>query len=116
MTWPSQRSGRKLRDAIRAKTGRKTGGGLEAIIARLNPIMRGWFGSFKHRHWTTFGTLDGWTRMRPRSILRWRRKGKRRGRGADHRRWPTADVVRHGLVTMQTARLHAVRALAVKSL
>ena len=113
--WPSKRSERQLRDAIRAKTGRQTGGSLEAIIARLNPIVRGWFGSFKHRHWTAFPSLDGWIRMRPRSILRWWRKGQGRGRGVDHQRWPTADVVRLGLVTMQTARLHAIRALAVQS-
>jgi RNA-directed DNA polymerase len=115
MRWPSKRSERKLRDAIRAKTGRKTGGSLDQLIAGLNPIVRGWFGYFKHSHWTTFGSLDGWIRMRLRSILRWRRKGKGRGRGADHQRWPNAYFVRHGLFTMQTARLQARRALAVQS-
>ena len=113
--WPSTRSERKLRDTIRAKTRRTTGGSLDQIIAGLNPVVRGWFGYFKHSHWTTFPTLDGWIRMRLRSILRWRRKGKGRGRGADHQRWPNAFFVRHGLFTMQTARLHAVRALAVQS-
>jgi RNA-directed DNA polymerase len=115
MKWPSKRSERKLRDAIRAKTRRMTGGSLDQIIAGLNPIVRGWFGYFKHSHWTTFGTLDSWIRMRLRSLLRWRRKGKGRGRGADHQRWPNAYFVRHGLFTMQTARLHAVRALAGQS-
>jgi RNA-directed DNA polymerase len=113
--WPSKRSERQLRDAIRAKTGRKVGGSVESIIAGLNPVVRGWFGYFKHSHWTTFGTLDGWIRMRLRSILRWRRKGKGRGRGADHQRWPNAYFVRHGLFTMQTARLQARRDLAVQS-
>ena len=110
--WPSTRSERQVRDAVRATTGRKAGGSVDPIIAALNPIVRGWFGDVTHRHWTTFGTLDGWIRMRLRSILRWRRKGNGRGRGADQQRWPTADFVRHGLVTMQTARLHARRALA----
>jgi RNA-directed DNA polymerase len=113
--WPSKRSERKLRDAIRAKTGRKTGGSVDHIIAGLNPIVRGWFGYFKHSHWTAFPSLDSWIRMRLRSILRWRRKGRGRGRGADHQRWPNAYFVRHGLFTMQTARLHAVRDLAVQS-
>jgi RNA-directed DNA polymerase len=113
--WPSKRSTRQLRDALRAKTGRQTGGSLEAIIAGLNPIVRGWFGYFKHSHWTAFPSLDSWIRMRLRSILRWRRKGKGRGRGVDHQRWPTAYFVKLGLFTMQTARLQAVRALAVQS-
>ncbi len=113
--WPSKRSERQLRDALRAKTGRQTGGSLEAIIAGLNPIVRGWFGYFKHSHWTAFPSLDSWIRMRLRSILRWRRKGKGRGRGVDHQRWPTAYFVKLGLFTMQTARLQAVRALAVQS-
>ena len=42
-----------------------------------------------------------------------RRVGKQRG--ADHQRWSDADVVRHGRLTMQTARLHAARALAARS-
>ncbi len=115
LRWPSKRSERQLRDAIRAKTGRKAGGSLARIIAELNPLVRGWFRYFKHSHWTTFGTLDGWIRMRLRSTLRWRRQGKGRGRGADHQRWPNAYFVRHGLFTMQTARLQAVRALAGQS-
>jgi len=113
--WPSKRSERQLRDAVRAKTGRKIGGSVDGIIAGINPIVRGWFGYFKHSHWTAFPRLDSWIRMRLRSILRWRRKGKGRGRGVDHQRWPNAYFVRHGLFTMQTARLHAVRALAVQS-
>lgn len=112
MRWPSKRSARKLRTAIRARTGRKVGGSLATIIAGLNPILRGWFEYFQHGHWTTFPTLDSWIRMRLRSILRWRSGRKGRGRGADHQRWPNAYFAAHGLFTMRTARLHAVRALA----
>lgn len=115
MRWPNKRSERTLRTAIRARTRRKRGGSLATIVADLNPILRGWFGYFKHGHWTTFGPLDRWVRMRLRSLLRWRRGGTGRGRGADHQRWPNAYFVRHGLFTMQTARQHAVRALAVQS-
>jgi len=115
MRWPSRRSERKLRDAIRARTRRNSGQSLTMIIAGLNPILRGWFAYFKHSHGTTFERLDRWLRMRLRSILRQRRGGHGRGRGADHQRWPNAYFVRHGLFTMQTARRQAVRALAVQS-
>ena len=44
-----------------------------AIIASLNPTLRGWFEYFKHCHRTTFPQLDDWIRMRLRSFLRKRR-------------------------------------------
>ena len=115
MKWPSRRSVGKFHDAIRAKTGRKVSGSLDSIIAEINPIIRGWFGYFKHSHRTTFSGLDGWVRMRLRSILRRRRKGRGRARNPDQQRWPTAHFVRLGLFTMQAARLQAIRALAVQS-
>ena len=113
--WPSRRSVGKFHDAIRAKTGRTVSGSLESIIGGINPIIRGWFGYFKHSHRTTFAGLDGWVRMRLRSILRKRRKGTGRARNADQQRWPNAAFVRLGLFTMQAARLQAIRALAVQS-
>ena len=51
------------------------GQSLQAIIQSLNPTLRGWFEYFKHSYKTTFSALDGWIRMRLRSILR-----KRSGR------------------------------------
>ncbi|MBG7606583.1 MAG: reverse transcriptase, partial [Verrucomicrobia bacterium] len=38
----------------------------------------GWYGYFKHADQHNLRSLDGWTRMRLRSILRKRRKGKGR--------------------------------------
>ncbi len=68
--WPSKRSERQLRDKVRAKTRRMTSGSLDEIVGRVNPIVRGWYGYFKHSHWTAFPRLDEWVRMRLRSILR----------------------------------------------
>ena len=90
MKWPRKKSEKKLKDKIRLVTRRANGCSLKAIIAELNPILRGWFGYFKHSHWNVFPSIDGWVRMRLRSILRKRRGGRGRGRGSDHKRWTNA--------------------------
>jgi len=104
MRWPRKKSLAKLKEGIRAKTKRCNGRSLEAIIADLNPQLRGWFAYFKHSHKTTFRPIDQWTRMRLRSILRRRAGRKGRGRGLDHRRWPNAYFANHGLYSLVTAR------------
>jgi RNA-directed DNA polymerase len=93
----------KFRDAIRAKTKRTSGASLFRIITTLNPILRGWFGYFKHSYKTTFPYVDGWIRMRLRSLLRKRLKRKGRGRGADHQRWPNAFFADQGLYSLKRA-------------
>src|SRR5260370_29068469 len=93
----------KLKDRIRAKTKRKTGGSLRAIIGSLNPTLGGWFEYFKHSYKTTFESVDGWVRMRLRSILRKRLGLKGRGRGADHHRWRNAFFAEHGLYSLKAA-------------
>jgi RNA-directed DNA polymerase len=101
--YPRAKSMMKLKDTIRAKTKRKTGGSLRAIIGSLNPTLRGWFEYFKHSYKTTFESVDGWVRMRLRSILRKRLGLKGRGRGADHYRWRNAFFAEHGLYSLKAA-------------
>lgn len=101
--YPRPKSMGKLRDRIREKTHRCNGFSLTDIIAQLNPILRGWFEYFKHSHYTVFPEVDGWVRMRLRSILRKRRKRKGRGRGADHQRWPNQYFADRGLLCLSTA-------------
>ena len=103
MRWPSARSVKHFREAIRIKTRRTNGQSLATIVAEVNPIVRGWFGYFKHSHRTTFRPLDQWVRMRLRSILRRRHGGAGRGRGRDHQRWPNAFFAEQGLFTMTAA-------------
>ena len=43
-----KKSLKAFKDKVRAKTGRSRGDSLERIIADLNPMLRGWFGYFKH--------------------------------------------------------------------
>jgi len=105
--WPRRKSERKFRDTIRAKTRRTHGQSLQATLVDLNRTLVGWFGYFQHSHKTTFATLDGWVRMRLRSILRRWRGGQGPGRGADHQRWPNAYFAERGLFSLVTAHASA---------
>jgi len=102
--WPRESSIAKLRDAIRAKTRRTNGHSLSYIIADVNRTLRGWFGYFQHSHWTSFKNLDGWTRMRLRSILRGRTGRTGRGYGCvDNRLWPNTFFAERRLFSLVTA-------------
>ena len=108
---PRAKSLKKLKDRVRAKTRRTRGESLATIIADVNTTVRGWFAYFQHSHPWTFTTLDGWIRMRLRSLLR-RRAGRRgRGRGCDHQRWPNAFFAEHGLFCLTAARTLACRSV-----
>lgn len=100
---PRSKSLQKLKDTIRRKTKRTRGQSLSAIISEVNRTLIGWFEYFKHSHRSTFGPLDGWIRMRLRSILRRRRGKSGRGHGLDHFRWPNAFFANHGLFFLTTA-------------
>jgi RNA-directed DNA polymerase len=101
--WPRKKSLQKLKDTIRAKTHRANGHSLQAIIADVNRTLRGWFAYFHDSYETTFGPLDGWVRMRLRSILRKRAGRKGRGRGRDHQRWPNKFFAQHGYFSLEAA-------------
>jgi RNA-directed DNA polymerase len=101
--YPRTKSLQKFKDTIRAKTKRTSGLCLRAITAQINPTLRGWFEYFKHSYRTTFPYLDGWIRMRLRSLLRKRQGKKGRGRGGDHVRWPNAFFAEQGLYSLKAA-------------
>ena len=101
--WPSDKSLKKFKDKVRAKTKRNNGHSLHEIVSELNPVLRGWFEYYKHCGEYTFVSLDRWIRMRLRSILRRRSGRKGRGRGRDHNRWPNAFFVGHGLFSLELA-------------
>ena len=94
----------RLKDSIRKRTRRTRGQSLARIVADLNPVLRGWFGYFKHAHPNTFVRMDKFVRRRLRAVLRKQRK--RPGFGAclaDHQRWPNAFFAQAGLFALQTA-------------
>jgi len=107
MRWPRRKSLDKFKNTVRELTPRKSGHSLPETISQLNRMLLGWFGYFKHSHYTTFGPLDGWLRMRLRSILRKRRGGRGRGRGWDHHRWPNAYFTRQGLYSLKQLHVEA---------
>jgi RNA-directed DNA polymerase len=77
---------------------------MEAIVADLNRTLPGWFGYFKHAKASQLRELDGWIRMRLRSILIKRRCLEGRGRGKDHQRWPNRYFKKLGLFCLLGAR------------
>lgn len=106
--WVRKKSLARLKDQIRAKTKRTRGDSLTRIVADLNPVLRGWFGYFKHAHPYTFPAVDGFVRRRLRALLR--KQERRPGFGrclADQKRWTNAFFARAGLFALYPAWLAA---------
>jgi len=103
--WPREKSQQRFKDAIRRQTGRSDGRSLEVIIQSVNRMVRGWGNYFRGGVRTVSQRLEGWLRMRLRSILRHREKRKGRGKGHDHQRYPNAHFIRAGLIFL-TAITH----------
>lgn len=102
---PRKKSLDRFRETIRGKTRRNSGTSLGRIIADVRKTARGWFEYFKHSTPGIFRELDGWTRMRLRSLLRRRLGKKGRGRGSDHQIWPNAFFAASGFFSMEEARV-----------
>jgi RNA-directed DNA polymerase len=95
----------KLKETIRAKTGRNRGDSLACVIADLNRTLRGWFGYFKHAHASVFAAIDAFIRRRLRAVLMKQRfKRSRVGRGRwFSRQWPNAFFANAGLFALDAA-------------
>lgn len=109
--WPRRKSLKKFKDSIRAKTKRNNGHSLSVIILNVSQSMRGWFQYFQHSRRHTFSPLDGWVRMRLRSILRRRLGGRGRGRGSDHQKWRNAFFAERGLYSLTAAHAQVCQSL-----
>jgi RNA-directed DNA polymerase len=99
--WVRKKSLKSLWDKVRSRTKRTMGDSMEYTIVSLNPILKGWFGYFKHAHRSVFKMTDGFIRRRLRAILR--RRERRTGHGnnlRDHTQWPNAYFADLGLFTM----------------
>ena len=100
--WPRKKSLQKLQDKLRPLTQRTNGRSLGDIIAKANPILRGWYGYFRDSHPTGLQGPDGWLRRRLRAMLRKREKRPGYGRSqADSRRWPNRWFASQGLFSLE---------------
>jgi RNA-directed DNA polymerase len=107
---PREKSLKKLKEVIHQKTRRTSGNSMAFIVNSLNQTLRGWFAYFQHiRPIWAFERLDGWLRMRLRSILRKRLGGRGRGRGTDHNKWTNRYFANLGLFSLVTARAKVVQ-------
>lgn len=100
--WPRKKSLQKLQDKLRPLTKRTSGKSLSEILAKVNPILRGWHGYFGDSHPGGLQGPDGWLRRRLRALLR--KREKRPGYGlseADSRRWPNRWFAAQGLFSLE---------------
>jgi len=100
--WPRKKSLKKLQEKLRPLTKRTNGRSLGQIIAKTNPILRGWHGYFRESHPSGLRGPDGWLRRRLRAMLR--KREKRPGYGlsqADSQRWPNRWFSAQGLWSLE---------------
>jgi RNA-directed DNA polymerase len=105
---PRPKSEAKLKDGVRKETKRCNGHAMEVIIRKINPKLKGWFAYFRQAHRNAHRSLDGWVRMRLRSIYRKRKRKRGRGRGIDHQLWPNRHFAELGLFSLEAAKLEAI--------
>jgi RNA-directed DNA polymerase len=69
--WPSQRAMKRVRDKIKAKTGRgRAGQDIREVIAELNPVLRGWGNYFRTGNAAKkFNQLDRYVVDRLRGLM-----------------------------------------------
>jgi RNA-directed DNA polymerase len=105
------RSVQKVKGRLKPMTKRANGKCLAAIIAGINPVLRGVFGYFQQASVVSLEMLDGWVRGRLRSILRHRCKRRGRASGQDHHRWNNHYFETHGLYSLVQAQVCAYSSL-----
>ena len=99
--WPREKSVTRFKEVLRERTQRTNGQSLPETIRGLNRRLRGWARYFAGGNGSLYTQLDGWLRMRLRSILRKREGRKGRGRGLDHNRYPNAYFAELGLISLK---------------
>jgi len=109
--WPSQRAMKRLRQRIKALTGRhRAGADIREVIADLNPILRGWAGYFRTGNAAgKFVQIDRYVERRLAGLMR-----KRYGRNLRPGHWQTWTrewLEGHGLIRLRGTVRYPVAAL-----
>jgi len=99
--WPSQRAMKRLREKVRARTGRNRAGvDIREVIADLNPLLRGWGNYFRTGNAAAkFGQADDYVVFRLRRLM-----VKKRGRNlhaGQARAWTEEWFNGHGLYRLR---------------
>lgn len=103
MKWPREKSLKKLKDQIRAKTRRMEGKSLTEIIGRVNTSLRGWHGYFSGSIPSAMARMDQFVRTRLRAILSYQKRKRRVvGKKVNHL-WPNAFFSKQGLFSLAEA-------------
>jgi len=102
LRFPRAKSNEKLQARLRELTPRKSGESLQCIIAKVNSVLQGWFGYFRHCHPSVFRPIDEHLRASLRRLLlkRHRRNPKRLTRQS---RWPIVFFAERGLYNLGAA-------------
>jgi len=106
--FPRKKSIKSFRAKVRDKTSRRSGKSLYAIIADLNPVLRGWQNYFAPSPAHVFRGVDEFVRRRLRAILAQRNGHYWWTTPANSKRWPISFFTERGLYSMlQAAKARA---------
>jgi RNA-directed DNA polymerase len=104
LKWPRKKSLDKLKETLREKTQRGRSGAVPAIIAEINPTLKGWYGYFKYSVPAAMVRVDEWVRERVRHILRRRQKRRGMAKGRERTEYPVAWFAAQGLFSLKNAQ------------
>jgi len=111
--WPSPKATKRLRDRVREITDKRASGAdVKQIIAKLNPVLRGWGNYFRTGTSSReFLKMDSFVYMR---LLRWmyRRGGQRKTRRV---RWSNQQFWEMGLYRLRGTVRYPAQAASVRS-
>jgi len=111
--WPSPKATKRLRDRVREITDKRgSGADVKQIIAKLNPVLRGWGNYFRTGTSSReFLKMDSFVYMR---LLRWmyRRGGQRKTRRV---RWTNQQFWEMGLYRLRGTVRYPAQAASVRS-
>ena len=99
--WPSQRAMKRVREKVRAKTGRgRVGADIRDVVADLNPLLRGWGNYFRTGNAASkFRQVDNYVVKRLRGLMV--KKRRRNLRAGQTDRWDENWFNGHGLYRLR---------------